>query len=122
MSDETRERGSGSGPDPAALPALPAIDTAFPPAPETLVDGVPPSWPVGSFASPPVPALVRGSGDDRKLQACAEVYLPESSGGKLLALGLVPLLSHEKRPAVRAMRVQSAADPPAPLAATRSRT
>jgi type VI secretion system protein ImpC len=58
-----------------------------------------------------LPALVRGTGDERKLQACAEVYLGERGGEKLLSLGLVPLLSHEKRAAVRAMRVQSIAEP-----------
>jgi type VI secretion system protein ImpC len=57
-----------------------------------------------------LPALVRGSGDERRLQACAEVYLGERGGEKLLALGLVPLLSHEKRSAVRVMRMQSIAD------------
>lgn len=65
-----------------------------------------------------LPALVRGSGDDRKLQACAEVYLPERAAERLLSLGLVPLLSHEKRAAVRLMRVQSMAEPPAALSLT----
>jgi type VI secretion system protein ImpC len=58
-----------------------------------------------------LPALVRGTGDDRRLQACAEVYLGERGGERLLSLGLVPLLSHEQRAAVRVMRVQSIAEP-----------
>ncbi len=62
-----------------------------------------------------LPALVRGHGDERKLQACAEIYLGERGGEKLLSMGLVPLLSHEKRAAVRAMRVQSIAEPAASL-------
>jgi len=64
-----------------------------------------------------LPAFVRGSGDERRLQACAETYMGERGGEKLLALGLVPLLSHERRAAVRAMRVQSIAEPAASLAA-----
>lgn len=64
-----------------------------------------------------LPALVQGRGDERKLQACAEVYLGERGGEKLLSMGLVPLLSHEKRAAVRAMRVQSIAEPAASLTA-----
>ncbi len=63
-----------------------------------------------------LPAVVRHHGDARALQACAEAYLPERAGEKLLSLGLVPLLSHEKRPAVRLMRMQSIADPPAGFA------
>jgi len=63
-----------------------------------------------------LPAVVRHASDARALQACAEVYLPERAAEKLLSLGLVPLLSHEKRPAVRLMRMQSIADPPAGLA------
>ncbi len=62
------------------------------------------------------PAVVRHDGDARALQACAETYLPERAAEKLLSLGLVPLLSHEQRPAVRLMRLQSIAHPPAGLA------
>jgi type VI secretion system protein ImpC len=63
-----------------------------------------------------LPAVVRHDGDARALQPCAESYLPERAAEKLLALGLVPLQSHEKRAAVRVMRLQSIADPPAGLA------
>jgi type VI secretion system protein ImpC len=64
-----------------------------------------------------LPALVRGRGDDRKLQACAETYMGERGYEKLLSLGLVPVLSFEQRAAVRLARMQSIADPPASLAA-----
>lgn len=64
-----------------------------------------------------LPALVRGRGDDRKLQACAEIYMGERGYQKLLSLGLVPVLSFEQRAAVRLARVQSIADPPASLTA-----
>lgn len=64
-----------------------------------------------------LPALVRGRGDDRGLQACAEAYIGERGGEKLLALGLVPVLSHEQRAAVRLMRMQSIAEPAAALSA-----
>jgi type VI secretion system protein ImpC len=63
-----------------------------------------------------LPAVVRGRGDDRALQACAEAYLGERGGEHLLDLGLVPVLSHERRAAVRLMRVQSIAEPAASLA------
>jgi type VI secretion system ImpC/EvpB family protein/type VI secretion system ImpB/VipA family protein len=62
-----------------------------------------------------LPAVVRRKGDERAMQACGEVYLSERAGERLLSLGLAPLLSHEKRAAVRFMRVQSIADPPAAL-------
>ncbi len=64
-----------------------------------------------------LPAVVRGHGDDRALQACAEAWIGERGGETLLGLGLVPVLSHEKRAAVRLMRMQSIAEPAAPLAA-----
>jgi type VI secretion system protein ImpC len=64
-----------------------------------------------------LPALVRGRGDDRKLQACAEIYMGERGYQKLLALGLVPVLSFEQRAAVRLARMQSIAEPPAALTA-----
>jgi type VI secretion system protein ImpC len=62
-----------------------------------------------------LPALTRGARDDRKLQACAEAYLSQRAGEKLLSLGLVPLLSYEQRPAIRVMRMQSIAEPAASL-------
>jgi type VI secretion system ImpC/EvpB family protein/type VI secretion system ImpB/VipA family protein len=64
-----------------------------------------------------LPSLVRGIGDDRKLQACAEAYIGERGGERLLSLGLVPVLSYEQRAAVRLMRMQSIAEPAAPLSA-----
>jgi type VI secretion system protein ImpC len=63
-----------------------------------------------------LPMVVRGQGDDRAMQACAESYLGERGGEQLLNLGLVPVLSYEGRAAVRLMRVQSIAEPPTALA------
>jgi type VI secretion system protein ImpC len=62
-----------------------------------------------------LPMVVRGQGDDRAMQACAESYLGERGGEKLLNLGLVPVLSYEGRAAVRLMRVQSISEPPTAL-------
>ena len=64
-----------------------------------------------------LPALVRGRGDDRKLQACAEAYIGERGYEKLLSSGLVPVLSFEQRAAVRLARMQSIAEPAAALTA-----
>lgn len=64
---------------------------------------------------PDLPAVVLGHGDERKMQACAEEYIGEKGGERLLNLGLVPVLSYEGRPAVRLMRVQSIAAPAAAL-------
>ncbi len=64
-----------------------------------------------------LPALVRGHGDDRKLQACAEAYIGERGYEKLLSSGFVPLLSFEQRAAVRLARMQSIAEPAASLSA-----
>jgi predicted component of type VI protein secretion system len=50
------------------------------------------------------------------LQACAETYLSNEAGQSLLSAGLMPLLSHRQRNAVRLMRLQSLAQPPQPLA------
>ena len=63
-----------------------------------------------------LPMVVRGQGDERAMQACAENYLGERGGEQLLNLGLVPVLSYEGRAAVRLMRVQSIAEPPTALA------
>jgi predicted component of type VI protein secretion system len=62
-----------------------------------------------------LPMVVRGEGDDRAMQACAENYLGERGGEQLLNRGLVPVLSYEGRAAVRLMRVQSISQPPTAL-------
>ena len=49
------------------------------------------------------------------MQACAEAYLSERVGDAILRHGIMPLLSYQQRNAVRLMRFQSVADPPAGL-------
>ncbi len=50
-----------------------------------------------------------------KLRACTEALIGERSGERILAHGLMPLLGYPNRNALRLMRWQSIADPPAPL-------
>jgi hypothetical protein len=50
------------------------------------------------------------------MQACGERYLTESEIHRLLTAGLIPLASRRDRNAIVAIRFQSVADPPAPLA------
>lgn len=50
-----------------------------------------------------------------ELQPCAEVLMGERAGQVLLEHGLMPLLSHRQRAAVRLMRLQSIAEPPSGL-------
>jgi hypothetical protein len=50
------------------------------------------------------------------MQACAERYLAESEIDTLLEAGLIPLVSRRDRNAIVAVRFQSVADSPAPLA------
>ena len=51
-----------------------------------------------------------------EMQPCGERPLTESAINQLLSAGLVPLASRRDRQAVVAIRFQSIADPPAPLA------
>lgn len=53
---------------------------------------------------------------ERKLQACAEYYLGETSATAMLAAGLIPLISHRQRNALSLMRFQSVAEPSQALA------
>jgi len=64
-----------------------------------------------------LPAHVRDVDGERRLQPCAECVLPLRIGEELLQRGMIPLLSYAQRNAVRILRLQSIADPPAPLAA-----
>jgi type VI secretion system protein ImpC len=52
----------------------------------------------------------------REMQPCGERPLSESQANTLLKAGLVPVASRRDRNAVVAIRFQSVADPPAPLA------
>jgi len=63
-----------------------------------------------------LPAHVYDLGGEPQLKPCAETLLTEAFAERLLERGLMPLLSLTGRDAVRVMRFQSLADPPAPLA------
>ncbi|MFO1372487.1 MAG: type VI secretion system contractile sheath large subunit [Candidatus Competibacteraceae bacterium] len=63
-----------------------------------------------------LPAHIHTEASERVLQPCAEVLLGERAMSAILARGLMPLLSHRQRNAVRLARFQSLADPPAALA------
>ncbi len=58
--------------------------------------------------------IYREDGEARQ-QPCAEVAMGETAGQAMLLQGIVPLLSHRNRNAVRVMRCQSIADPNRPL-------
>ncbi|MGD8277594.1 MAG: type VI secretion system contractile sheath large subunit, partial [Gemmatimonadota bacterium] len=60
--------------------------------------------------------LYRENGET-KAQPCAETLLTERAALRLLELGPMPLASIRDQDAVRLVRLQSVADPPAPLAA-----
>lgn len=53
---------------------------------------------------------------EARMQPCAEVFLSERLGTTLLGRGLIPLASSRDRNAIRVLRFQSIADPPAALA------
>ena len=63
-----------------------------------------------------LPAYTFVRDGEREMQACAERFLTESETNTLLMAGLIPLASRRDRNAVVAIRIQSVADPPAPLA------
>lgn len=63
-----------------------------------------------------LPAHVTRQDGAAHLQPCAEVLLGEPARDALLAQGLMPLLSHKQRAAVRLARSQSVASPAAALA------
>jgi type VI secretion system protein ImpC len=62
-----------------------------------------------------LPLCVRHEGGDSQLLPCAEVYMGERAAGALLDLGLMPFISRADRNAVRLLRFQSLALPPAAL-------
>ncbi|MCO6454896.1 MAG: type VI secretion system contractile sheath large subunit, partial [Pirellulaceae bacterium] len=63
-----------------------------------------------------LPAFIYAQDGQKKMQACAEVYLSERVGDAILRQGLMPLLSYQNRNAARLMRFQSVADPASGLA------
>jgi type VI secretion system protein ImpC len=62
-----------------------------------------------------LPVHVYREAGEAQLKPCAETLLAEANAERMLELGLMPLLSLKGRDAVRLMRFQSLADPPAPL-------
>jgi len=63
-----------------------------------------------------LPAHVYREDGESRLKPCAEALLTEKAATKILDQGLMPLLSLKDRDAIRLLRFQSLADPPAPLA------
>ena len=60
------------------------------------------------------------SSGESQLKPCAEVNLTQAAGESILNRGVMPLMSFKHRNAVRLLRFQSIADPPAPLSGFRS--
>ena len=58
-----------------------------------------------------LPAYVYSHDGEKHLQPCAEAFVGERGGEVLRALGLIPLLSHRQRAAVRVLALQSLAEP-----------
>lgn len=52
---------------------------------------------------------------ERRMLPCAEVLLGERAAATMLGRGVIPVLSHRNKNAVRIARIQSLADPVAPL-------
>jgi type VI secretion system ImpC/EvpB family protein len=63
-----------------------------------------------------LPAYTFTRDGERQMQPCAERVLTESQIDAMIKAGLIPIASHRNRNAVTAIRFQSIADPPAPLA------
>jgi type VI secretion system protein ImpC len=62
-----------------------------------------------------LPAYVYREAGKMQMKPCAETLLAEAHAERMLESGLMPLLSLKGRDAIRLMRFQSLADPPAPL-------
>lgn len=63
-----------------------------------------------------LPAYVDEVGGDRRMTPCAEVFLTERAADAILGRGVMPLMSLRNTNAVRLVRFQSLADPPAAIA------
>lgn len=63
-----------------------------------------------------LPAYTRNEDGESRLQACAEAFISERAAQAILDRGVMPFLSFRNRGAIRVMRLQSLASPPAPLA------
>ena len=62
-----------------------------------------------------LPAYTFVRDGEREMQACAERFLTEREVDRMLEAGLMPIASRRDRSAAVVVRVQSVADPPAPL-------
>ncbi len=62
-----------------------------------------------------LPAHTYEEDGERRMTPCAEVFLSERAGDAILSRGLMPLMSRRNSNAVRLVRFQSLADPPAAL-------
>jgi type VI secretion system protein ImpC len=63
-----------------------------------------------------LPAHIVESDGEKRMHACAELFLNERAGEAILERGLMPLMSFRNRNAVRVLRMQSLAQPLKPLA------
>ncbi|HKU41649.1 MAG TPA: type VI secretion system contractile sheath large subunit [Polyangiales bacterium] len=63
-----------------------------------------------------LPHVVKRTAAGDALLPCAEVFLDETGARQIMNAGVMPFLSYRNRNAVRLARLQSIADPPAPLA------
>src|SRR5262249_27358580 len=62
-----------------------------------------------------LPLHIRSEGGSARCQPCAETLLSERAAARILEAGLMPLVSIKDRDAIRLLRVQSIASPPARL-------
>ena len=62
-----------------------------------------------------LPAFTFSADDEQRLQPCAEVCLTERAIDAIVSRGMMPLVSFKDRNAIRLVRLQSIADPPAAL-------
>jgi len=72
--------------------------------------------PGGELEIDDLPAYTRNEEGESRLQACAEAFISERAAQAILDRGVMPFLSFRNRSAIRVMRLQSLASPPAPLA------
>lgn len=63
-----------------------------------------------------LPLHLRRSGGQTSAKPCAETLLSERAAGRLLELGLIPLVSVKDQDAVRLLSFRACAEPPRPLA------
>lgn len=71
--------------------------------------------PVDAGTITDLPAFTFSADDEERLQPCAEVCLTERAIDAILSRGIMPLVSFKDRNAIRLVRLQSIADPPAAL-------